>query len=283
MLKLGIRLKQIEALVAPDYHHIWDCCCDHGLLGTSLLHKQAAPHIHFVDIVPELITSLTQRLETHFTQNPNPNLIIQRSQWHTHCLDISQLPLDTDPLNTDPLNTNPHLVIIAGIGGELMAQCVKDITTKHPNLAIDFLLCPVHHIYTLREQLIALNMGLQKEVLIKENNRYYEILYVSNQVANSKIRTKIENISLKNISIVGEELWGTDEINKKENAQNYLKKTLEHYLRIQAGIHKANDLKANHLKANHLKTNHLKIDQKAEQNIRVDHIIKAYQDIADKL
>ena len=278
MLKLGIRLKQIEALVAPDYHHIWDCCCDHGLLGTSLLQKQIAPHIHFVDIVPELITSLTQKLEIHFPQIQNQSQRKnKRSQWHTHCLDISQLPLDTDL----------HLVIIAGIGGELMAQCVKDITTKHPNLAIDFLLCPVHHIYTLREQLIALNMGLQKEVLIKENNRYYEILYVSNQVANAKIRTKtkakIENIRLKNISIVGEELWGTDEINKKENAQNYLKKTLEHYLRIQAGIHKANDLKANHLKANHLKTNHLKIDQKAEQNIRVDHIIKAYQDIADKL
>lgn len=259
MLKLGIRLKQIEALVAPDYHHIWDCCCDHGLLGTSLLHKQAAPHIHFVDIVPELITSLTQRLETHFTQNPNPNLIIQRSQWHTHCLDIARLPLEIDSMDEDKqlLQQRKHLVIIAGIGGELMAQCVNDIATKHSNLAIDFLLCPVHHTYTLREQLISLNMGLIKEVLIKENNRFYEILYVSNRIANSTPQ-------IQNISHAGESIWTPTEICKTEDIQDYLKITLKHYLRTQSGMNKSPPLKT-------------------DQSIRLEHIIKAYQTISDKL
>lgn len=259
MLKLGIRLKQIEALVAPDYHHIWDCCCDHGFLGTSLLHKQTAPHIHFVDIVPELIASLTQRLDTHFTQNPNPNLKNQRSQWHTHCLDIARLPLGIGYMDADIqlLKQPKHLVIIAGIGGELMAQCVNDIATKHSNLAIDFLLCPVHHIYTLREQLISLNMGLIKEVLIKENNRFYEILYVSNRMANSSPQ-------IQNISLVGESIWSPTEICKIEDTQDYLKNTLKHYLRIQSGMHK-------------------NTPSKTDQNIRLEHIIKAYQTISDKL
>ncbi|HSC68256.1 MAG TPA: SAM-dependent methyltransferase, partial [Cellvibrio sp.] len=57
-LKLGKRLQQIELMVTANYDHIWDCCCDHGLLGAALLARKAAPHIHFVDIVPELMRKL---------------------------------------------------------------------------------------------------------------------------------------------------------------------------------------------------------------------------------
>jgi hypothetical protein len=58
ILKLGKRLKQIESMVTSDYTHICDCCCDNGLLGAALVSRHAAPHIHFVDVVPELMREL---------------------------------------------------------------------------------------------------------------------------------------------------------------------------------------------------------------------------------
>ncbi|MDX2422429.1 MAG: SAM-dependent methyltransferase, partial [Amphritea sp.] len=48
-MKLSKRLTQIEQLVAPGYTHIWDCCCDHGLLGAALLARHSDAQIHFVD------------------------------------------------------------------------------------------------------------------------------------------------------------------------------------------------------------------------------------------
>lgn len=59
-MKLSKRLQQIDHMVKHGYDHIWDCCCDHGFLGASLLEREAAAHIHFVDIVPELINNVTK-------------------------------------------------------------------------------------------------------------------------------------------------------------------------------------------------------------------------------
>lgn len=49
-------------VMTSEYSHVWDCCCDHGFLGINLLARKAAPYIHFVDIVPELINPLTDQL-----------------------------------------------------------------------------------------------------------------------------------------------------------------------------------------------------------------------------
>ena len=38
-LKLGNRLRQLERMIDQRYSQIWDCCCDHGLLGMSLLQR----------------------------------------------------------------------------------------------------------------------------------------------------------------------------------------------------------------------------------------------------
>src|SRR5690606_29317883 len=72
-----------------------------------------------------------------------------------------------------------HLVILAGIGGERMAEIVNLIVTRRATADIDFLLCPVHHQFALRQQLIHLNFSLKTEILVKENQRFYEILLVS--------------------------------------------------------------------------------------------------------
>ncbi len=205
-MKLSKRLKQIEQMVTSEYSHIWDCCCDHGFLGAALLSRNIAEHIHFVDIVPELMNELNGKLHNFY-----PN-----DQWTTHCIDVANLPLDQ--------YKGEHLIIIAGVGGDLMIKFINEIIDKHPTLSIDFLLCPVHHQYNLRKQLILNNLRCVDEVLIKENKRFYEVIYVSSTIENTY-----------KISSVGENIWHFKCSEQGKIAEEYLSKTLEHYQRIQNG------------------------------------------------
>lgn len=213
-MKLGKRLKQIEAIVTANYDHIWDCCCDHGLLGAALLSRDAAPNVHFVDIVPELMRQLENKLRHFYPQKSTSNI---HSQWQVHCMDVSALPLQEF--------SGKHLVIIAGVGGDLMAELVHVIHQKHSNTEIDFLLCPVHHQFTLRQQLIQLNFGLLTETLITENQRFYEILLVSNN----------KNLA-STISPVGSLIWQSDTPEQAKVVAAYLSKTLAHYKRMQLKV-----------------------------------------------
>lgn len=192
-------------MVEDDYQHIWDCCCDHGLLGATLLKRNSAPNIHFVDIVPPLMAQLEAKLQQFFADSAH--------QWQTHCMDVSQLPLEQFQ--------GKQLVIIAGVGGDLMVELVTAIHQRHPTLDIDFLLCPVHHQYTLRHQLASLNFSLKNEILVEENNRYYEVILASNQIVNGKA-----------ISIVGEAIWQTRCPKQHQVCHNYLTTTLTHYQRV---------------------------------------------------
>lgn len=198
-------------MVTPGYAHIWDCCCDHGLLGAALLSRQAAPQIHFVDILPELIDRLNEKLQRFYPGTSK--------QWQTHCLDIAALPLD--------LYTGKHLIIIAGVGGDLMTRFVKAILEQHPDASLDFLLCPVHQEYRLRQQLITLGLRLNEEVLVRDNQRFYEILLVGAEPA------AISGES--NISPVGTAIWRAHTQEHAAIARAYLAKTLAHYQKVQFG------------------------------------------------
>lgn len=207
-MKLSKRLKTIEQMITADYTHIWDCCCDHGSLGMSLLTHRTAPNIHFVDIVPELMTKIDRTLEQFFSQCP--------SIWTTHCLDVAKLPLTQYSGN--------HLIIIAGVGGDLMIEFINAITKKYSELTIDFLLCPIHHQFALRKQLIKLDFNLKNEVLIEENKRFYEVILVNS--------TPLRN---QKVSLVGDNIWQSNNAEQANIAQRYLTKTLNHYRRIQQG------------------------------------------------
>ncbi len=215
-MKLGKRLQHIESLVSTGYNHIWDCCCDHGLLGSALLSRSAAPHIHFVDIVPDLMHTLENKLQRFHTNSP--------STWYVHCLDVSALPLDK--------YEGRHLVIIAGVGGDLMTQFIHTLHQRHAHSPVDFLLCPVHHQYTLRQQLIQLDFSLKKEILVEENQRFYEILLVSSP-------SNADDKAI-NINPVGEMIWQANTAEQSNVAVNYLNTTLSHLKRMQRN--KSNDI-----------------------------------------
>lgn len=214
-MKLSKRLTQIEALIGHEYTHIWDTCCDHGFLGTHLIAQQRAAHVHLVDIVPELISPLDDKLKALFSNAHN-------SKWQTHCIDVSELPLQH--------YEGKHLVIIAGIGGDLMIQCLKKLLSNHPTADIDFILCPIRQLYSLRQQLIAFDMRLKQEVLVKENNQYYEILYVSRQ----KTSTTKESL-LSDITPAGREIWQAENEEQTKVIEEYREITLQHYKRMLRG------------------------------------------------
>lgn len=210
LVKLSKRLKKIDDMITSEYTHIWDCCCDHGLLGASLLSRRAGEHIHFVDIVPELMSQLESKLEKFYPRST------WNDTWNTHCSDVSKLPLDK--------YTGKHLIIIAGVGGDLMIEFIDAIYKQHKALNIDFLLCPVHHQFSLRQKLIELDFGLINDVLVEENKRFYEMIYVSS-----------EKELNQEVSIVGNNIWKYETEQQAKIVRKYLHKTLSHYQRIQQG------------------------------------------------
>jgi len=141
------------------------------------------------------------------------------SGWQMHCLDVAALPIDQ--------YEGKSLVIIAGVGGELITEFITAIHTNHSTTNIDFLLCPVHHQFTLRQRLIELDFTLNDEVLVEENNRFYEILLVSS-IANT-------GDSQAMISPVGELIWQASTAEQSKIAVSYLNQTLDHFLRMQQG------------------------------------------------
>ncbi len=214
-MRISQRIKQLDKMVNKHYAHIWDCCCDHGFLGQRLLQRQAGDNIHFVDIVEPLMQELSEQLERFFSAQP------YCEQWQVHCLDVAKLPLTSIEENTRE-NTEinkasaAQLIIIAGVGGEQTLAFVKAITDAHPEQALEFLLCPVHHHYQLRCGLIEANLGLVDECLFKENKRFYEMLHVSTQ-------------SRTPISVIGSKMWDLT----RSIDQQYLEKTIRHYQRMQ--------------------------------------------------
>ena len=207
-MQLSRRLQKIEEMVSGSYDHIWDCCCDHGLLGFNLLKKGRATELHFVDIVPELLIQIEDKLNKHWQGN--------KHSWHTHCLDLAQ---DVANLPLAAYSKKPkkdkHLIIIAGVGGKLMIKMMQPLLPLCDSFNVQFILCPVHHNYLLRTFLINNKFALFREHLLFENNRAYEILHIATSAALP-------------IAQVGSSMWDF----KDPLHLDYLDKTINHYLRI---------------------------------------------------
>lgn len=208
-MKTGLRLQTINAMIKDNYTHIWDCCCDHGLLGMTILKRQLADTVHFVDIVDTITAQVDCHLCKHFSDQAFAN------KWQVHCTDVAKLPLAR--FTTDN-QKHSHLIIIAGVGGDLLIDFVQQIVTANPTLKLEFILCPVHHNYKVRQALIELNFNLIDEVITCENKRFYEVIHV--------IRNSTSNEPIAN---VGSKMWDlSDPLHQK-----YLTIRLNHYQRIQ--------------------------------------------------
>ncbi len=187
-------------MVRERYSHIWDCCCDHGFLGQLLLDGGRADCVHFVDVVPALMTKLETRLQQYYADQ----------NWQVHCMDVADLPLEKHAKNKQP-----QLIIIAGVGGDLLIELVSAIRQAHPHLPLEFLLCPVYHNYKVRQALAGLSLGMVSECLLKEKQHYYEIMHVAVNAGQP-------------ISLVGDSMWDFSD----DMHMAYLQQTLDHYQRM---------------------------------------------------
>ena len=205
-MKISKRLQAIDSLVTKNYQHIWDCCCDHGQLGMTLLKRGAAEQQHFVDRVPSIMAQLRRTLEQQ--------LPVQQ-QWRVHTLDVFELPLDEVAIEQS------QLIIIAGVGGEQTLCMVEHLLAKFPGHNLEFLLCPLRHQYKLRAALQKLPLALHNEILIKENKWYYEIIH---------LRKSHDDCTESGspIQARGSLMWH----NATALQHNYLLQTIGHYQRM---------------------------------------------------
>jgi tRNA (adenine22-N1)-methyltransferase len=97
-------------------------------------------------------------------------------------------------------------------------------------------LCPVHHQFSLRNKLIELDFSLTDEVLVEDNQRFYEIILVSSTSKKSR-----------KINPVGDKIWQSESKQQTEVVDKYLKNTLKHYQRMQQGFQQGNAKNVQHI------------------------------------
>ncbi|TEW52984.1 tRNA (adenine(22)-N(1))-methyltransferase TrmK [Psychromonas algicola] len=209
-MKLNKRLLALAEMVKHPYGVVWDCCCDHGLLGFQILANGLVKQVNFVDVVPDIIDRLNTKLKTYSHHLPSD------VQWQTFCADVADIPLanSQDLMQAQASGKPQQLVIISGVGGELMIGMLDKLIQRYNGHNIDYLLCPVHHAYKLRNKLVQLDFKLKQEQLITDNQREYELLLVN-------------QLEGRTLSVTGNELWE----NTKQH-QDYLVKLISHYQRV---------------------------------------------------
>ena len=200
------RLQQIDNMITQQYDHIWDCCCDHGLLGYLLLRRDATRTVHFVDVVEPLVAEVQAKLQRFFTVG------FPEYAWQVHCTDVAKLQVSSAALAAPD---SKHLMVIAGVGGDLLIELVRALVKANPEQNMEFLLCPVLHNYKVREALVKMGFGLINEHLVSENNRFYEIMHVAIGVEQP-------------ISLTGSLMW---DLSRRDD-QTYLVRTIDHYQRM---------------------------------------------------
>tara|TARA_R110002167_G_scaffold44413_14_gene133646 strand:- start:2350 stop:3036 length:687 start_codon:yes stop_codon:yes gene_type:complete len=164
-IRLGKRLGEIAKLITQHhpYDHIWDCCCDHGYLGTYLLSHYSKQTKHKVQInFVDQVTHITGQLRDKLKQSAY-------SHYEVHTVDAGQLELDKH---------KRHCIIIAGVTTTGTLKILQTLLSQHPKQKLDFILCPTRGQYDLRQYLRKQNAHLYEEQHILENGRHYELVYV---------------------------------------------------------------------------------------------------------
>lgn len=197
-VKLGGRLSQLDNMIERQYQIIWDCCCDHGLLGMSLLLKQQAEKVIFVDILKPQTALLETELQTRFPPSD--------FSWQVICDDLREVELPA---------VAPQLFVIAGVGGNKTIEFIHSLCARMAGLPFDLLLCSVHGNYAVRKALIEQGFYLRREQIVLENKRFYEAIYV----------TKEASEGVGAIEATGTSMWDL----RQAYHQAYLQKTLQHY------------------------------------------------------
>lgn len=164
MPKVSFRIQELVNIAPGPYDYVWDLCCDHGFIGEQFLKSNNIPkEIIFIDRVQSIISSLENRLVT--TDIPKG-------------VRLNFIAKSATEVNYE--KTKKNLFIIAGIGGVLSIEILKQILKTQSNLLSSTFIVSAHeNIPQLREYIQSTKLRLLDEKLIKDNGKYYEILVLS--------------------------------------------------------------------------------------------------------
>jgi tRNA (adenine22-N1)-methyltransferase len=130
-----------------------DVGCDHGYLAIEAL-KKGVPFVQLID-----------------NKEGPLNVAISNLKKYNYCLK-SKFTLSSGLLDLDQKVT---CVAILGMGGELISQILEDGKIKSNNVE-KFILEANTKISFLREYLFNNNYEIISEKIVKENNKYYELI-----------------------------------------------------------------------------------------------------------
>ncbi|OUR90136.1 hypothetical protein A9Q81_20030 [Gammaproteobacteria bacterium 42_54_T18] len=205
---LGARLRSLYDLIEAAqlqplnrYDRIWDCCCDHGYLGIKIVEAELCEKLVFVDQVPHIIQWLDSKLEA-----------LPKERFSLIAGDASDLVFDAK---------QRHLVILAGVSGSTVTAIMGAILKAYAGDSIDFLLCPTHGVFEVREYLIDARVSLMDEWIVSEKGRHYEVIHIR---AGAEIDGDVK------VSSVGK-MWNAND----KDHEAYLKKNIAHYQRAEQG------------------------------------------------
>lgn len=199
MKKVSKRIQTIADILEVKDKNVWDLCCDHGQLGSYLLDNKDVQKVFFVDRVPKIMLTLAQTLQSSFP----------KEKYECQTLDAHEI----EPTPGD-------VITICGVGGLLAISLMDNILKKCKDSDSTYLICAHYHMYDLRLFLKNKNLKLISEMLIEDQGRMYELLYVSHK-------------GIEEISLIGDRMWN----HLNPHHLRYLDKTLSHYQK--KGHHKS--------------------------------------------
>jgi tRNA (adenine22-N1)-methyltransferase len=175
---------------SKDYDIIWDTCCDHGYLGQKILASDPRGQLIFVDQVVSITKALNEHLQSQCYVN-----------YAVYTEDLAELKLAVN---------KSHLVIVAGIGGQLIAELLPRLLAGNKS-PIDFMFCPSTSVYSLRDYLSNNSFSLLSETIVVDNNRFYEVIYV-----------RYEPVNNEGVSLLGQ-MWNPNNSDHQQYLENLIR------------------------------------------------------------
>jgi tRNA (adenine22-N1)-methyltransferase len=153
----------------------WDIGCDHGLAGLRLAQDEGVEEVHFVDPSLPVINQLKQTIGSDIPR---------------------ALPFNIHHKKGEELTILPHAqhsFLIAGMGG---LQVIKILNHLRPqvNASAQFVISPHRDILAVRAYLRESSWGLITEVVIFEDQQFYEAL-------------KLSPSGPRPVSLYGDKIW----------------------------------------------------------------------------
>ncbi len=152
---LSFRLQKIKAAINPGADLVWDLCCDHGILGKSLLDD--GKEVFFVDQVSHIINHLVD------------DLAASTSKYTCIVSDAAEINIK---------NKVSETVVIAGVGGFTCKNILEALITKYGYLKSEFVLSPQKNLPMIYEYLRVNQFNIISEDIFEDNKKLYHVLKI---------------------------------------------------------------------------------------------------------